>query len=261
MSGRSNIFACGFLFVSILVRVLYVAYQWHKDDEKIQKIAEQIKDSTAFYAQTKPEYESLEYVDLALPSGNLWSKFDLGCHQYTDKVFYAWGETDPKNEYTADNYKWGTNFVLSKYKTQEQIKLEADDDAVAIRYGIDVHVPTWADFNELIKYCYIRDSSETDSVTGKEIKGIMLKSKSNGNHIFFPLRKYGEDYSGDYWLNQLRLDDKSEFPNVAKRVYLSSYLGKNHDIKISSCQRYKGLSIRPVKTVDGRYNPFIKNEE
>ena len=42
-----------------------------------------------------------EYVDLGLPSGIKWAKRNLGASKPSDYGdYYAWGETEPKAEYT-----------------------------------------------------------------------------------------------------------------------------------------------------------------
>ena len=51
--------------------------------------------------------DNVGYVDLGLPSGNLWAECNLGAstpEQYGD--YYAWGEVEPKQKYTSLNHKW-----------------------------------------------------------------------------------------------------------------------------------------------------------
>ena len=75
---------------------------------------------------TKEYLDLLKYeaIDLSLPSGTLWCKYNLGVNPnqlinpedwYGD--YYAWGELDPnKPKHNWNNYKFGKSFDrLTKY--------------------------------------------------------------------------------------------------------------------------------------------------
>ena len=58
------------------------------------------------YAQTNV-IDGHEYVDMGLPSGTLWATCNIGAESSTDfGDYFAWGETEPKEEYTDENYKF-----------------------------------------------------------------------------------------------------------------------------------------------------------
>ena len=58
------------------------------------------------YAQTNV-IDGHEYVDMGLPSGTLWATCNIGATSSTDfGDYFAWGETEPKEEYTDENYKF-----------------------------------------------------------------------------------------------------------------------------------------------------------
>lgn len=66
----------------------------------------------ALCASAQTSEEKLEnghqYVDLGLPSGLMWSDRAIGAVGPVDKGdYFAWGETEPKNEFTTANYKFG----------------------------------------------------------------------------------------------------------------------------------------------------------
>ncbi|MBR4828363.1 MAG: hypothetical protein IKZ92_00985 [Muribaculaceae bacterium] len=47
-----------------------------------------------------------EYVDLGLPSGTLWATMNIGANapeEFGD--YFAWGETEPKDDYSWTTYK------------------------------------------------------------------------------------------------------------------------------------------------------------
>ena len=67
-------------------------------------------------------------VDLGLPSGTLWCKYNVGCDyellEYNSEKtkpkdwygnYYTWGELEPKTNYTWDTYKYA-QLVVKYYK-------------------------------------------------------------------------------------------------------------------------------------------------
>ena len=131
--------------------------------------------------------ETMEYVDLGLPSGKKWSKKYLGAETATDKGdYYAWGETSPKApgnfDFTKENYKlrdgaWGK---FKRYNAKDGWKqLIPYDDAATARLGDKWHIPTKTEVQELLDYCTAKEIT----MNGKA--GIALVSKINNNYIFF----------------------------------------------------------------------------
>lgn len=50
------------------------------------------------------------YVDLGLPSSTLWATCNVGATIPTQKgSLFAWGETNPKEDYSWASYKWCEN--------------------------------------------------------------------------------------------------------------------------------------------------------
>ena len=131
--------------------------------------------------------ETMEYVDLGLPSGKKWSKKYLGAETVTDDGdYYAWGETSPKNpgniDFTKENYKlldgaWGE---FRRYHGKDGWKqLMPYDDAATARLGNKWHIPTETEVQELLDNCTAKEIT----MNGKA--GIALVSKINNNYIFF----------------------------------------------------------------------------
>lgn len=150
---------------------------------------------------------NVEYVDLGLPSGNLWATCNLGAskpEEYGD--YYAWGEIEPKfhynefNEivwndsnkkgYSQDNYKYyGYNaeyglYEYTKYCTETYIgnkddltELEPSDDAATVNLGYDWAIPTMEDWIELNSYCYA--TYTYDYKNSKKYGWIFYKYKRN----------------------------------------------------------------------------------
>ena len=131
--------------------------------------------------------ETMEYVDLGLPSGKKWSKKYLGAETVTDEGdCYAWGETSPKNpgyiDFTKEKYglldgAWGD---FRRYNKKDGWKqLIPYDDAATARLGNKWHIPTETEVQELFDNCTAKEIT----LNGKA--GIALVSKINNNYIFF----------------------------------------------------------------------------
>ena len=142
-----------------------------------------------------PEQPS-EMVDLGLPSGTLWAQWDLGAQSWEQEGdLYAWGETQYKDVFSWDTYKWAAGEeVLTKYTTSalftpdhqidHKFLLDLEDDAAYVNWGPDWYTPTHEQWEELRDYCswnFVYD--EDDNVIGCTVTG------GNGNSIFFPSRE------------------------------------------------------------------------
>ncbi len=101
-----------------------------------------------------------DFVDLGLPSGTLWSSCNIGASSPEQYGFYfAWGETEEKNDYSWLTYRYcrGTYDSLTKYCTAEYYgtfdgldALEDVDDAAAMTWGSPWKVPSMEQFDELM---------------------------------------------------------------------------------------------------------------
>ena len=102
-----------------------------------------------------------EYVDLGLPSGTLWATRNVGA-TYPDDYgdYFAWGETEPKNNYDWNSYKWcnGSYTTLTKYCLNINYgvhdgltELKLEDDAAYVNWGSSWRMPTHEQQQELTK--------------------------------------------------------------------------------------------------------------
>ena len=196
--------------------------------------------------------DSVEYVDLGLPSGNLWAKCNLGAsspEQYGD--YYAWGETKPKQEYTYPNHKWykegAPSLGFTKYNNEDgKLTLEDEDDAVIQNLGKGWRTPSLADFRELTNQKY----TTIEKTTLNGVAGYQITSKKNKKSIFIPFAGFKNDkpqtreISADQTVavcmtNQRRIDDQ---------VYNCWTFAFEQDrIRRYGKRRPDGISIRPVK--------------
>ena len=209
-------------------------------------------DSISFLEGTNEEIkEEHEWVDLGLPSGTLWATCNVGANspeEYGD--YFAWGETEPKNDYSWSTYKYckGTTDTMTKYCTSSKYgtvdnktELEPSDDAATANWGSGWQMPSLEQFKELSSYT----TTSWRTVNGKY--GRRLTSRSNGNSIFLPaagsrvgtkLSGAGSDGSGTYWSRSLNTSNSSS----AYYLYLTS---SSSDTNYYS--RYYGKSVRPVR--------------
>lgn len=183
-----------------------------------------------------------EYVDLGL--GVKWATCNIGAHRpefFGD--FFAWGEIEPKDEYTWDNYKYGEESEkLTKYCsdkengfnefTDNKKKLDIEDDAAHILWGGDWRIPTYQDFVDLITNC-----TQTPETVGL-FKCVRFTSNVSGytdKSILLPVAIYGESPIGFYCTSELDAD------YITYSLFLSSSSGS-----IMGYTRQRPQSIRPV---------------
>ncbi len=192
--------------------------------------------------------ETMEYVDLGLPSGKKWSKKYLGAETVTDEGdYYAWGETSPKapGNFTEENYglldgAWGE---FRRYHGKDGWKqLMPYDDAATARLGSKWHIPTKTEVQELFDNC------TTKEITVNGQPGIALVSKINNNYIFF--RNNGYTYGIKMYDTDECVSWTADLTNhyVDNAFYFRIYIDEGN-IKTTSdwgVNRYKGMNIRPI---------------
>ena len=200
------------------------------------------------------EKDTHEYVDLGLPSGTLWATCNVGANspgEYGD--YFAWGETEPKDDYSWETYKYGT---MSKYCTDSffgtvdnKTELEPSDDAATVNWGADWQMPSEEQFNELI------NSSYTTTIWGVYVWKIT--SRSNGNSIFLPAagRRIGTSLSdagsyGLYWSRSLCVG--------SCELAFSLNFGSSGIASYFFDFRALGRSIRPVRVLKDKFITSIE---
>ena len=188
-------------------------------------------------------------IDLGLSSGLCWATKNLGATEpQQEGTHFAWGEVEPKEDYSYNTYKWANllkNNEYIKYVTDDywgtivdfRTILEPTDDAANVALEGKWHMPTQADVEELLREC----TTEFGSYYG--VNGYFVTGP-NGNAIFLPAVgiKEGTRYEestrdGDYWTSSLYEN------NQAYAVTLSFALTY---IEVDDMRRTNGLAIRPV---------------
>ena len=196
--------------------------------------------------------DSVEYVDLGLPSGNLWAKCNLGAsspEQYGD--YYAWGETKPKQEYTYPNHKWykegAPSLGFTKYNNEDgKLTLEDEDDAVIQNLGKGWRTPSLADFRELTNQKY----TTIEKTTLNGVAGYQIKSKKNGKSIFIPFAGFRNDKPKTREISSseevaICMTNQRRIDNQVFNCWTFAF--EQDRIRRYGKRRPDGISIRPVK--------------
>ena len=200
-----------------------------------------------------PKKQEHEWVDLGLSVK--WATCNVGAEKPEDYGdYFAWGETEPKENYDWTTYKYckGTNKTMTKYCnnssygyngfTDNKTVLDPEDDAATANWGGSWRMPTEAELWELRDQCIWTDTSQ-NGVNGYKVIG------PNGNYIFLPVAGYywndgslfkGEGWIGNYRSSSLIVGD----PTCAYGI--NFYSNSSSDIGIFYADRQYGMSVRPV---------------
>ncbi len=217
---------------------------------------------------------NVEYVDLGLPSGNLWATCNLGAskpEEYGD--YFAWGETEPKF-YIDDDDKgtliwkdeYGYSYMGYKYYTEkggftkycidsqkgnkdDKTTLEPMDDAATVKWGNNWLTPTVEDWEELLSNCLWEGTTNYQNTNqhgyivygykrneeGKRITDVSLYNTYNDVHLFLPIA------SGYYKNTNLSYMSKSDLTVTKYGYYWSSSLMNSSTARYFSVEETKGL--------------------
>ncbi len=198
----------------------------------------------------------VEPVDLGLPSGTLWAPYNVGATAPEEfGSYFAWAETEPKENYSGNNYKYGTgsgeSYIdsFTKYCVESDMgtvdgktKLEPIDDAATVNWGGDWRMPTNSELQELVDNC----TWEWTTVNGS--KGYKVIGK-NGNSIFLPAAGIFQE-TGLEEANHLGLYLSSvlhgEWSGGSYTLWAAYYEDEGGYIEVEGLDRGNGASVRPV---------------
>ena len=172
-----------------------------------------------------------EAVDLGLSVK--WATCNIRAiklEEYSD--YFAWGETEPKEEYTEDN-------CCTYEKSMGDISGNANYDAARANWGSTWRMPTKMEMEELKNECtwkWIRQNG----VRGMKVTG------PNGNSIFLPVAGYCYCSScycvgeyGGYW-------GSTPYGSDDNRAYRLNLYSAGVHVGVSWDYRYYGFTVRPV---------------
>lgn len=145
-----------------------------------------------------------EWVDLGLPSGLLWRRFNIGATTpESPGIYFSWGNTDGHPE--GAGYDFSQEVYNSTPGATIQENLSLDHDAARANLGAPWRMPTAAEFLELYDNC----TSLWTTLNG--VHGRLFTSNVNSRTLFLPAAGYyngtllsGRGSNGFYWSSSYR---------------------------------------------------------
>lgn len=209
-----------------------------------------------------PTHEG-DWVDLGLPSGTLWATCNVGADKPEDYGdHFAWGETESKNYYYYETYKWFQSYTdtdgcvhcgYTKYCidsdsgydgfTDGKTELDPEDDAAYMNWGSSWRMPTKEQSCELVENCSWQ-WIQRNGVNGYQVTG------PNGSTIFLPAA--GDRYMGSlrhvgshgrYWS---RTVDSESSDNAYGLYFLYTSYAEGASC-YSDYDRFNGYTVRAVR--------------
>ena len=185
-----------------------------------------------------------EYVYMGSGTGLKWATMNIGSNTPEDSGdHFAWGETVPKDDYSARTYKWcspdpNDGSLIKYFEDPNSTVLELEDDAAHVNWGGTWRMPTSRELNCLassLMYSWTWDP---------EKKGYIVTSLENDNSIFLPAAGYynGTDLMSvgthcSYWSSTVN----------TIIYYCANCLSFTPTLVFSRApSRWDGYSIRPV---------------
>ena len=176
------------------------------------------------------------YVDLGLPSGNLWATCNLGAQDSTGiGDYYAWGELTTKTSYTNATYQYQDWYGTQAYVYLGDEISGTQYDVAKHIYGGDWRFPTAEEAREILTYC-----TKVAHDNGNEYVG------PNGKSIFIPKSGYRQwesvlsSFAPLFWTGTYKPGDDSNYPEA------NSYAFYGDQGKVQGMCRRFGLPVRPV---------------
>ena len=188
-------------------------------------------------------------VDLGLPSGLLWRKYNVGANsEYEKGNHYAWGETVTKQKYDITTYKWGERIEGIKYynkynETDKLTLLQPEDDAATANLGNNYRTPTKEEWEELLAECTWEVATKTNK-NNETVIDYWKVVGPNGNFIILPSTGW---YNGDVWKDNVSGYQSASLKKTSL-VYFIRWFNNKTNIMPDwiDANPEKGYSVRPV---------------
>ena len=210
-------------------------------------------------------FKTEQRQDSGMESGHEWVDLGLSVKWATCNVgattpegngdYFAWGETETKEDYDLDSYKWFYNSSHRPFKYSEEdnkTTLEPEDDAATVNWGGNWRMPTTTEIKELLN---------TDNCTWEwkenynstDANGYLVTSKKTGNSIFLPAAGItitsSPDYvgsEGEYWSSSLDTHEHPHSTLYASGAHNLVFFGTDDCVTCAANARIYGLSVRAV---------------
>lgn len=197
-------------------------------------------DSISFKKPLRTLPESVVAVDLGLSVK--WANMNVGAQRAEDfGGFYAWGETEEKEEYNMENYAFtDPNIVNACLSIGEDIK-STKYDVAHMTWGSGWRMPSASECEELVNKC-TWTLTNRNGVNGYKVTG------PNGNSIFLPTggfksfseHKYVGEY-GYYWTSTYTYPKNITWTSLARIIFF-----RDGEIRVANEGRDLGCCIRPI---------------
>lgn len=188
------------------------------------------------------------YVDLGLPSGTKWAKYNVGASTPEEEgFFFSWGNVEGHNLNGTGSYDFGASNSTEPYVSSSgatitypgSIPVGDVYDMARANMGAPWRLPTNAEFQEL----FDNTDSEWTTINGVAGRKFMKKSDHSA-YVFFPAAgnydgssHYNEGSNGYYWSSVLHSADYA----YSLRLYSGGvYPQLNYS-------RFYGFSVRAVQ--------------
>lgn len=197
-----------------------------------------------------------EYVDLGLPSGIKWAKYNVGATDTPDYgLFFQWGDPqghdvvplsgggfycETKDYFNFDEYSLGTGTSsYIKYNTGDGLtRLELVDDGVHANMGGNWRMPTGTNFEELVANTFVMGTSYDN------VRGLEFTNKSDSTKkIFLP---WATVENGSFTILGTGYYFTSDLPSSAYLICNGSANVFTEDKEIDNRYRYNGTPLRGV---------------
>lgn len=196
-------------------------------------------------------YNKSIFVDLGLPSGTLWARYNLGVNpnklnEYTAWFgnFYSWGDLNPnKLDFTKTAYeKWSNTdyYNAPNFHGDYPSNLRRKEDAAYVESNGIMKMPNKKNAKELIEN--VTCKLQRNFMDIEQLGMYILTSKINGEKLYIPvtpryvhtfdkndeptLKKFSQGEINGYsdgvglWTNELVFDEKFERIGYADRAYI-----------------------------------------
>ena len=198
---------------------------------------------------------SPEAVDLGLSIK--WATCNVGASRPEEHGdYFAWGETEPKDEYWWSTYKWCSNgnpdvllkytvnsyFSQYSYPVDGKMTLDLEDDAANVSLGGFWRTPSVEEMMELSNDCQWTWTTE-NGVSGYKVSG--TKEGYTDNYIFLPVtgkwsdKKVIDEDTGNYWTNSL-------VGSPSDVAYCHIFTSEPTQTCQNMMSRMYGFAVRPV---------------
>lgn len=234
-------------YIRPYVRVLGKVYH----SNIIQSVKTQGADQTLnlvsdLFARNDDSTSDVDWVHVYMTKYNVGS-----CTEGNPGSYFAWGEMEPKDEYTWDNYKMSIGDSIINYVSDPDAhQLDPSDDVVRLAFGKDYQTTTMEAFVQLLFEAngYIHTWSSRVAPDGSTINGWQFQSAattSSTETVFIPAAGYYDGTTLIGYNEQVLLWTNNTCNKYHPKDSFVFYGDKDGKLTTGSSKtRYMGMPVR-----------------